>query len=68
MHAPAEEVCLSCRLTGAAALACVGIGALNEAHRIGTFAAARRTQPKWGAFLTLVGLASLAGSGARLAM
>lgn len=59
---------MSCKLTGAAALACVGIGALNEAHRIGFFAAARRTQPKWGAFLTLVGIAGLGGSVARLTM
>lgn len=65
MHAP-HEPCLACKLTGAAALACVGIGALTEAHRVGFFHAARRTQPKWGAFLTLVGIAGLGGSVARL--
>lgn len=47
-------------------MACVGIAALNEAHRIGFFAAARRTQPKWGAFLTAVGVAGLGGSVVRL--
>ncbi|WFD30372.1 Mitochondrial inner membrane organizing system component [Malassezia sp. CBS 17886] len=74
IHAPSEphdallhETCVSCRVTGAVALACVGAAACNEAYRVGAFHAARRTQPRWGFFLAAVGVASFAGAGARLA-
>ena len=63
-HSTKVEPCFACKATGAAAMSCVGIAALHEAHRL-----RRMTGPpqrRWATFLVLLGTSSLGAALARL--